>query len=421
MSTRVAGIPEGQTRRSSSAMGTDQSARTQPGNAAGPSSTEPVMLVRFAVYCQRDHDSAGTGQHDSDSELGTGRFFLVREVAHLRNQADIDSIGSLGRAYEAPGVSSGLREQIKAAAADYAATWVEDQWGTTWWQTPESFPFSQATDFFDGSADWLRGLVEHPVAGALSLAGADGPAVPVGAGITAGFVTARVTAPLEGAARMCEIAGIVIGALTGAHVLVMACAKRFAHDEASRLLGRGFEQVINSIERSLYARPDSEIERPESSAQIEPGASRQPRPSHDAERGNRLTRPGRSKGELHRESETARTPRGEAELPRMPTFVSRHPVNAPYRHPLDKAPAGTGDDRNSSSEEREPGSGGPHDGRIRRERRDEDEPGISRAEREPGSGGPHDGRIRRERADEDGPGRDTSRDRGDDMGCGGDR
>lgn len=50
----------------------------------------------------------GSDRHDSDPGLGTGRFFLVREVASLRNQADIDAIRSLGRAYEAPGVSGGL-------------------------------------------------------------------------------------------------------------------------------------------------------------------------------------------------------------------------------------------------------------------------------------------------------------------------
>ena len=184
VSTRVAGTPEGQTRPFSPAMGTDQSARTQPGNAAGPKSTESVTLVRLPSTVERDDDPEGTDQHDSDSELGTGRFFLVREVAHPRNPADIDVIGSLARAYEAPGLSSGLREQIKAAVADYAANWAEDQWGTTGWQTPQSFPLSQAAGFFDGSADWLRGLVEHPVADALSVAGLEGAAVPV-AGITA--------------------------------------------------------------------------------------------------------------------------------------------------------------------------------------------------------------------------------------------
>jgi hypothetical protein len=272
-----------QTKPFSQTMGIDQSARTQSGNAAGPDSTESVTLVRFAVYCEQDDDSAGSDSHDSDSGLGTGRFFMVREVAHLHNRADIDMIESLGHRYKAPGLSEDLREQIKAAVADYAANWAEGQWGTTWWQTPQSLSLSQAADLFDGSADWLRGLIDHPVADALSVAGVEGPAVPVGE-ITARFVTAQVTAPLEGAALICEIAGIVIGALTGAHVLVLACAKRFAHDEAQRLLGKGFEQVINSIEQSLRVRPGGEVERHGSSRRTGPIDGRQPSPSHDTER-----------------------------------------------------------------------------------------------------------------------------------------
>jgi hypothetical protein len=91
-----------QTKPFSQTMGIDQSARTQSGNAAGPDSTESVTLVRFAVYCEQDDDSAGSDSHDSDSGLGTGRFFMVREVAHLHNQADIDMIESLGHRYKAP-------------------------------------------------------------------------------------------------------------------------------------------------------------------------------------------------------------------------------------------------------------------------------------------------------------------------------
>jgi hypothetical protein len=267
----------------SQTMGTGQSAPTRSGIAAGPESTESVTLVRFAVYCEQDDDSEGSDPHDSDSGLGTGRFFVVREVAHLHNQADIDMIESLGHRYEAPGLSEDLRERIKAAVADYAANWAEGQWGTTWWQTPQSLPLSQAADLFDGSADWLRGLIEHPVADALSVAGVEGPAVPVGAEITARFVTAQATAPLDVAALICEISGIVIGALTGAHVLVIACAKRFAHDEAQRLLGKGFEQVIKSIEQSLHVKPGGEIERSESSRWTGPIDGRQPSPSHDTE------------------------------------------------------------------------------------------------------------------------------------------
>jgi hypothetical protein len=216
-------------------------------------------------------------------------------------------------------VSKDRREQIRAAVADDAATWVQDQLGVTWWQTPQSFPLSEAADFFGGSADWLRGLIEHPVADALSAAGAAGPAVPVDAGITANFVTARVTAPLEGAARICEIVGIVIGVVTGMHALVMACANRLAHDEVHRELARGFEQIINSInadpEQSPRTISSSETPRPESSRpEHRIRASQSPDREPDIE----LTTPSQDEDEIYPENRRDRPPLPEAPVPRPP-------------------------------------------------------------------------------------------------------
>ena len=244
-------------------MGTDQGVSTQSDDVTGPRSTEPVTLVRFAVYCEPDDDPAGGyDQHGSGSGPGTGRFFIVREVAPLHDQADIEAIESLGDLYEAPGVSSDLREKIKGAAADYAAAWTEGRWDLTWWQTPQSFPLAEAADLLDDSADWLRGLVEHPLDDVLSAAGADGLFVPVVAGITARVVTGPVTERLERAACVCEVTRMVIGTLVGAHALVMACAKPLLHGVANKLLGSGFERAIDSLERSLRVRPDREIEDP---------------------------------------------------------------------------------------------------------------------------------------------------------------
>lgn len=77
-------------------------------------------------------------------------------------------------------------------------------------------------------------------------------------------MTARLTAPLGDAARVCEIAGIVIGLVTGMHPLVMACAKRLAHDELGNMLARGFEQLINSIDPEPQAHPQPDAyEEPE--------------------------------------------------------------------------------------------------------------------------------------------------------------
>ena len=218
-------------------IGTCQPAGSQDGGLAGSGPTESASLVMFTVFCKPD------GISGSDA----GRLQIKCEVAHLWSQADIDEIELLRSAYQDHGTGNDRRDEIKAAAADYAASWTEGQFAVRWWETPQRFPLTRAAELLHGSADWLRQLVENPVAGAASRAGIPGPLVPIGAGITANLVTARLTAPLEGAARVFEAAAIVIGLATGTHPLVMASAKLFAHDELNKALSKGFEQIFDSI------------------------------------------------------------------------------------------------------------------------------------------------------------------------------
>jgi hypothetical protein len=204
----------------------------------------PTGLFRVTVYFLPDSTGYATGSRDLDP--APGRLFIKREVACPQRQADLDQIEVLRVQYENPGLSPQGRDRVKAAAGDYAASWVDGQWGVTWWETPQSFPLSRAADVLDGSAEWLYGVVEHSIADAGSRAWAAGPLVDIGSGIAANFVTAPLTRPLENAALICEVAGIVVGLATGIHPLVIACAKRLAHDGLRREIGRGFEQIIGS-------------------------------------------------------------------------------------------------------------------------------------------------------------------------------
>ena len=240
---------------------------SQGADLAGSAAGEPVTFVRLTAYWLADGEPVGSAMRGRGRDLAAGLVLIRREVARPRGQADIDVIESFRVEYQDPGVTKDRREQIAAAAADYGASWVEGQFGVAWWQASGSFPQSQAADLLDGSADWLRGLVYHPLDDAASAAGAAGPVVYIGAGITANFVTAPLTRPLEGAACVFEIAGIVIGLATGALPLVLACAKRLAHHVIGQALSRGFEQVITSIgadrDRTAGTAPDAKIQAPE--------------------------------------------------------------------------------------------------------------------------------------------------------------
>ena len=212
-------------------------------------------VVRITIYLfpernwPRDNESAGAGTdgRDMESPGERGRLLIQYEEVRLSSQAEIDMIKSLRIEYQNPEVSKDRREEIKVAAAEYAASWVEGKCDPAWWTTSRSFPLSGAADLLNDSAEWLRGLVEHPLTDAASRAGAQGPTVDIGAGIIANFVTARVSEPPENAARICEVAGIALGLATGAHPLVIACAKRLAHDELGDVLARGFEKIFDPI------------------------------------------------------------------------------------------------------------------------------------------------------------------------------
>lgn len=200
---------------------------------------------RITVYRLRDGERAGSTTQGRGGGSDPGRRLIRYQATRLPSQTDIDKVESLRANYKASGTSKKGREGIGDAAAQYAASRMEGQLRATWWETPQSFPLPRAADVLNSSAEWLCDLVKRPVADAASAAGTPGPLVPPGAGITANFVTAPVTALLGDDARVCEIAGMVIGLLPGMHLLLIASAKLFAHDELGDVLAKGFEDVIN--------------------------------------------------------------------------------------------------------------------------------------------------------------------------------
>ena len=162
----------------------------------------------------------------------------------------------------------------------------------TWWQTSPSFPLSRAADLLNGSAEWLRSLVEQPLAGIAADTGAEGPVVDIGAGITARFATAPLTGPPKGAARLCEVTGIIIGLVTGGHPLVLACAKRLAHDAADQLLSAGFKHIFGCT--------SAETRGPGTSQSAAPGGRglSLPSPPDERDRGRTGPRPVLSTGSV---------------------------------------------------------------------------------------------------------------------------
>jgi hypothetical protein len=198
-----------------------------------------------------DNESAraGTDGHDVGLPGEPGRLLIKREAIRLYRRSDIDMIESLCREYQDLEDGTERREEIKAATAEYAASWVEGKCIPTCWESSRSFPLDEAAKLLDGSTEWLHGLVVNPLTDVASMAGLQGPMVEFGAGVTANFVMAPETALLGIASRVCEIAGVVIGAATGAWPLVIINAKLLAHDLIGEALAKEFEQAINNMQQ----------------------------------------------------------------------------------------------------------------------------------------------------------------------------
>jgi hypothetical protein len=232
---------------------TGRGAHPKDGNLAEVDLAGSATLISFTVSWLWDSGPEASGVDGRSLGLATGGLAIERKIVRLPSQADIGEIEASFIEYEDPKTSQDRREEIKKAAADYAASWMEGQWGDTWWKTSSSFPFSEAANVLNSSADWLRSLVENPLADVASAAGAEGPAVSIATNIITRFVAEPVTAPLEAAARICEVAGIVIFTAVGAHPLAMACVKLLAHDELNDVLAKGFEQIPDAIEQILHS------------------------------------------------------------------------------------------------------------------------------------------------------------------------
>jgi hypothetical protein len=163
--------------------------------------------------------------------------------------------------------------------ADYAGQQIQGATRIAVWQTRAGVPVADVAGYLAGSADWLRSLVATPLPGLASTAGLPGPLAAAGAGITANFVTAPLTTPLEEAARVCEVAGMIFGAVTGLHPVTVVCAKMFAHDEAGRGIPAAVEKVIDEVtpESPAATGPDRSPEGPGRQGSGRRAAARRPR------------------------------------------------------------------------------------------------------------------------------------------------
>ena len=131
-----------------------------------------------------------------------------------------------------------LRENLQDAIADVAAGRVADMI----WKA-DDLPGGTAAALI-GLPDKMEALVDEPLGTLASGAGVPPPAASF-TGDVAGVVLLKpVLKPVQSAVHGLEIAGAIVGLLTGMHPLVVTCVKHLIRDELSDMLAKAFSQVI---------------------------------------------------------------------------------------------------------------------------------------------------------------------------------
>jgi hypothetical protein len=204
------------------------------------------------LYAERLEFSLARNETASPAEpmvrIEVTRYIGELPAEQFRDAGDAAAI--TGRAER----DQGFRDRLDEAASEYfATTWGDPAFAaaTERWMTQDAYPEIAAAALCSRIGSGLNAIVARPIETMGTEIRLPGPAAAAGAGIGADLILQPVTRSLAGAARFCEIVGIVVGVATGFHPLALAAGKMLARDEFHRVLARG----ISEAARTLIAGP----------------------------------------------------------------------------------------------------------------------------------------------------------------------
>lgn len=144
-----------------------------------------------------------------------------------------------------------LGELLRESVAEVVAGRVE---GMVW--RTDDLSEDQVASFVAGLPDIVKTLAEKPLDSLAGLAGVPVRVALLSADVTATLLLKPVLEPIETAVHAFEVAGIVIGLVTGLHPLVITCVKHLAYDELGDALTEAFEQIMSPADaRTIDDRP----------------------------------------------------------------------------------------------------------------------------------------------------------------------
>ena len=108
-------------------------------------------------------------------------------------------------------------------------------------------PCDRGCGCYRGGAGRLQAAVATPLQNFGDAAGLSSGQAVFTAGVATNIVLAHITGPLDEAATYIEVAGIIVGLVTGAHGLMLACLKLLSHSQFDHLLSQGFARLLQGF------------------------------------------------------------------------------------------------------------------------------------------------------------------------------
>jgi hypothetical protein len=162
-------------------------------------------------------------------------LLLEEEPAALSAHPSVSPAPSAGAAGE-------LSKRVEEAVADVVAGRVVEMV----WKTSD-LPEGQVAGLIADLPDAIRTLAVKPLESLADSAGAPAPMASVGADAAATLVLMPVLEPAENAVHGLEVAGLMIGMVTGMHWLATTCIQHLAHDDLTSAVVGAVKQMVSHV------------------------------------------------------------------------------------------------------------------------------------------------------------------------------
>jgi len=232
-----------------------------------PASTAPLAASRARTRAEMlrstEVGNPTRGRPQPPPTSRSGRLLGQRDAAAVPRAENNAGGQAVERSTEAGPESDrpGLRDKFTDATAEYVAEKIilfapqRLQWASTDLLNP-----ADLSTALDRCQQALHNLAQHPVDELLTRAGAAPSVAAVASGIGANLVLAPMDQLIGSTSQLIDVAGILIGAVTGLHPLLIASANRLANVEVQNATAHVLAEALGGTELGGTQAPEPDAQ-----------------------------------------------------------------------------------------------------------------------------------------------------------------